>query len=219
MSVQSEITRLSDNVTAALAAIADKGVTVPDGSNSDSLASLIAAIEAGGGGGNFDFSNFLSSFQCAASGSFTPSSTTKSVECIHNLGVKPKFIFVCSPFAEILDNTTQRKAVSIFAYQTREDITLNEEKLYAHQAAWGGSATTASTALSMFQEYIIGDSNNSKNSSSTNHKYLSIYDTSSGYYNSVNGVNNNRFILEPRQTNSYYKYFIAGATYYWFALA
>lgn len=39
------------NVTAALAAIADKGVTVPDGSNSDSLAALIAAIEAGGGGG------------------------------------------------------------------------------------------------------------------------------------------------------------------------
>ena len=51
MSVQSEITRLSDNVTAALAAIADKGVTVPDGSNSDSLAALIESIEAGGGGG------------------------------------------------------------------------------------------------------------------------------------------------------------------------
>ena len=51
MSVQSEITRLSDNVTAALAAIAGKGVTVPNGSNSNSLASLIAAIEAGGGGG------------------------------------------------------------------------------------------------------------------------------------------------------------------------
>ena len=39
------------NVTAALAAIAGKGVTVPEGSNSDSLAALIAAIEAGGGGG------------------------------------------------------------------------------------------------------------------------------------------------------------------------
>lgn len=49
MSVQSEITRLSDNVTAALAAIAAKGVTVPDGSNSDSLAALIESIQAGGG--------------------------------------------------------------------------------------------------------------------------------------------------------------------------
>lgn len=37
------------NVTAALAAIAGKGVTVPDGSNSDSLAALIESIEGGGG--------------------------------------------------------------------------------------------------------------------------------------------------------------------------
>lgn len=51
MSIQSEITRLSGNVTAALAAIAAKGVTVPSGSNSDDLADLIALIDGGGGGG------------------------------------------------------------------------------------------------------------------------------------------------------------------------
>lgn len=51
MSVQSEINRISGNVTAALAAIAEKGVSVPSGSKSDALAELIAAIEAGGGGG------------------------------------------------------------------------------------------------------------------------------------------------------------------------
>lgn len=88
MSVQSEITRLSDNVTAALAAIADKGVTVPDGSNSDSLASLIAAIEAGGGG------NF-------ATGTFTTTDDiTSNVAINHNLGVKPKFIIVLNSVLE-----------------------------------------------------------------------------------------------------------------------
>ena len=51
MSVQTQIDRISGNVSAALAAIAEKGVTVPDGSNSDALAELIASIEAGGGGG------------------------------------------------------------------------------------------------------------------------------------------------------------------------
>ena len=51
MSVQTQIDRISRAVSAALAAIADKGVTVPDGSNSDSLAALIESIEAGGGGG------------------------------------------------------------------------------------------------------------------------------------------------------------------------
>ena len=50
MSIQSEITRLSGNVTAALAAIAAKGVTVPSDSNSDDLADLIALIDSGGGG-------------------------------------------------------------------------------------------------------------------------------------------------------------------------
>ena len=37
------------NITAALSALAEKGVTVPAGANSNALAGLIAAIEAGGG--------------------------------------------------------------------------------------------------------------------------------------------------------------------------
>ena len=51
MSIATDVSRIKGNITAALAAIADKGVTVPDGSTSDALASLIASIEAGGGGG------------------------------------------------------------------------------------------------------------------------------------------------------------------------
>lgn len=79
MSVQSEITRLSDNVTAALAAIADKGVTVPDGSNSDSLAALIAAIEAGGGKSYFE--------------KVTIATQLRNYTMTHNLGVIPNFCF------------------------------------------------------------------------------------------------------------------------------
>lgn len=48
MSIQTQIDRISDNVTAALSAIVEKGVTVPEGSTSDALAGLIASIEAGG---------------------------------------------------------------------------------------------------------------------------------------------------------------------------
>lgn len=50
MSIQSEINRISGNVSDALDAISAKGVTVPVGSNSDDLASLIAQIQGGGGG-------------------------------------------------------------------------------------------------------------------------------------------------------------------------
>ena len=48
MSIQTEIDRISGNVSAALSAITEKGVTVPDGSTSDALAELITSIEVGG---------------------------------------------------------------------------------------------------------------------------------------------------------------------------
>ena len=49
MSIQSEITRIAGNVSDALTEISNKGVTVPVGSNSDDLATLIAQITGGGG--------------------------------------------------------------------------------------------------------------------------------------------------------------------------
>lgn len=50
MSISSEIARIAGNVSSALTAIANKGVTVPSGSNSDDLAGLIAQISGGGTG-------------------------------------------------------------------------------------------------------------------------------------------------------------------------
>ena len=44
MSIATDVSRIKGNITAALTAIADKGVTVPDGSTSDALAELIASI-------------------------------------------------------------------------------------------------------------------------------------------------------------------------------
>lgn len=50
MSISSEISRISGNVSAALTAIGNKGVTIPQGSTSDDLATLIGSIQTGGGG-------------------------------------------------------------------------------------------------------------------------------------------------------------------------
>lgn len=50
MSITSEINRISGNVADALDAIEAKGVTVPSGSNSDDLATLIGQITGGGTG-------------------------------------------------------------------------------------------------------------------------------------------------------------------------
>ena len=49
MSISSEISRISQNISDSLTAVANKGVTVPSGSNSDDLADLIAQISGGGG--------------------------------------------------------------------------------------------------------------------------------------------------------------------------
>lgn len=50
MSIQTELTRITNAKSAIKTAIEGKGVTVPDGTLLDGMASLIEAIEAGGGG-------------------------------------------------------------------------------------------------------------------------------------------------------------------------
>ena len=77
MSIATDVSRIKGNITAALSAIADKGVTVPDGSTSDALASLIASIEAGGGGGK------------VACGTFRLSEAASNITIEHGLGVVP----------------------------------------------------------------------------------------------------------------------------------
>lgn len=83
MSIQTELTRLTNAKAAIQTAIEGKGVTVPSGTLLDGMASLIESIEAGGGSGNF------------ATGTFTTTDDiTSNVVINHNLGVKPKFIIV-----------------------------------------------------------------------------------------------------------------------------
>ena len=71
MSVQTELTRITNAKAAVKAAIEGKGVTVPDGTLLDGMAALIESIQAGGGG-SFDLSNFLQNITDVMSFSFTP---------------------------------------------------------------------------------------------------------------------------------------------------
>ena len=82
MSIATETARIKGNVAAALAAIAKKGVTVPDGSTSDALAELI--IEAGGGVSGITY------------GIYIPSVTGKLHTIEHGLGVVPKLFAICA---------------------------------------------------------------------------------------------------------------------------
>ena len=90
MSIQTELTRLTNAKAAIKTAIEGKGVTVPDGTLLDGMASLIESIEAGGG-----FENIQT-----VTGSFTPESLigtpTQQLPSInaftveHNAGFVPR---------------------------------------------------------------------------------------------------------------------------------
>lgn len=85
MSVQTQIDRISGAVSAALTALTEKGVEVPAGTKVDGLASLIAAIEAGGGSGDGGGLEITS-------GIVVPSSTTSGkFNFPHGLGRIPTF--------------------------------------------------------------------------------------------------------------------------------
>ena len=87
MSIQTELTRITNAKAAIKTAIEGKGVTVPDGTLLDGMASLIESIEAGGGGGK------------VTTGTFTPAENIVigsdfSYEINHGLGEIPQYFFL-----------------------------------------------------------------------------------------------------------------------------
>ena len=73
MSIQTELTRITNAKASIVAAIEGKGVTVPDGTLLDGMAALIESIEAGGG------SSWTDSYSVFATGTFTPTENTTTL--------------------------------------------------------------------------------------------------------------------------------------------
>lgn len=159
MSVQTQIDRISGNVSAALAAIADKGVTVPDGSTSDALAELIASIEAGGG---------ASGFAAVATGEITLSIGQSYVFVSHGLGQIPDVVILyMSEFktsttgivASILlgskyqINAGHHKSSGYGAYIEKNTDTLNETECTFNGRIQYGSSSSSYTGFSSGKTY------------------------------------------------------------------
>lgn len=104
MSIQTELTRITNAKAAVKAAIEGKGVTVPEGTLLDGMVPLIESIEAGGG-------NF-------ATGTFTTTDDiTSNVVINHNLGVKPKFIIVLCTNPQTYSNLSNHWLPFCYLYQ------------------------------------------------------------------------------------------------------
>ena len=114
MSIQTELTRITNAKAAVKAAIEGKGVTVPEGTKLDGMAALVEAISAGGG------MNFVT-------GTFTTTDDiTSNIVITHDLGVKPQLFFVaCSQDIERSYSGSSPK-VMVFAYFMMD----NNKKFY-----------------------------------------------------------------------------------------
>ena len=125
MSIQTELTRITNAKAAIQTAIEDKGVTVPSGTLLDGMAALIESIEAGGGSGNF------------ATGTFTTTDDiTSNVVINHNLGVKPKFIIVLCTYTSTYTGTNRNWLVFYYLYQYNSTY-------YGHKYQSPSSSTTS----------------------------------------------------------------------------
>ena len=97
MSIQTELTRITNAKAAIVAAVEGKGVTVPDGTLLDGIAALIESIEAGGGGVQLQYNRLYP----AATGTFTPAERTEITTDLplvieHNAGIVPFVAMVTS---------------------------------------------------------------------------------------------------------------------------
>ena len=106
MSIQTELTRLTNAKAAIQTAIEGKGVTVPSGTLLDGMAALIEGIEAGGGGGEIFGSNYFQS------GSFTLSAPAANYTITHNLGRIPQYMLI---FLGAEQSYSRRNNLLIFA--------------------------------------------------------------------------------------------------------
>ena len=95
MSIQTELTRITNAKSAIKAAIEGKGVTVPDETLLDGMAALIESIEAGGGS--------------YATGSFTVAEKRDSYTIRHDLGEVPTFALIYAESATPVSGARYRR--------------------------------------------------------------------------------------------------------------
>ena len=91
MSIQTDLTRIKNAKATIKAYIEGNGLTVPDATLLDGMASMLESIQAGGG--DFDFSKLSASVKGSVSFSFTPASAGAGTRINIPEGTIPRFGF------------------------------------------------------------------------------------------------------------------------------
>ena len=194
MSIQTELTRITNAKSAIKAAIEGKGVTVPTGTLLDGMAALIKSIEAGGGAG-------------IATGSFTNiSQENYSTEITHGLGTIPKIVIIVWDDITLGSVNGTTLYIGGFAYQDGEFN--NSVKMLSVNPVYQNSYMISLFCCKLNDvSYYNG---------------FDIRGSSPGKYCSIYNVNENTFSVDTRlntmgaSTNIHY--FATGGTYKWLAI-
>lgn len=194
MSIQTELTRITNAKAAIKAAVEGKGVTVPNGTLLDGMASLIESIAAGGGAK-------------IATGSFTNiSQENYSTEITHGLGTIPKIVIILWDDITLhsVNNTTLY--IGGFAYQDGEFN--NSVKMLSVNPVYQNTYMLSLFCCKLNDvQYYNG---------------FDIRGSSPGKYCSIYNVNEDTFSVDTRlntmgaSTNLHY--FATGGTYKWLAI-
>lgn len=143
MSIQTELTRITNAKAAIKAAIEGKGVTVPDATLLDGMAALIDAIEAGGGV-ELQYNRLYPS----ATGTFTPAERTavtvnSPLVIEHNAGIIP-FVVMVTSNGMAAENDLQFIVTWRIHHWNADYYNLNQ--LYSVLSRRGSSSTNRNTA-------------------------------------------------------------------------
>lgn len=142
MSIQTELTRITNAKAAIKTAIEGKGVTVPAGTLLDGMASLIESIEAGGDSGGVKI----------ATATFTVAEDTSTPFVItHNLGSIPK-IAIC--MREILSTSGFHKESFVKGELLFSYAVNGEKKGRAYQMSGTSYSAGVSLAVAMYNSTI-----------------------------------------------------------------
>ena len=132
MSIQTELTRITNAKAAIKTAIEGKGVTVPDATLLDGMASLIESIEAGGGSGGK-----------IARGTFIPAKTTSlnaEYKIEHNCGFVPDVFIVLKERGSEFIAHSIRLAVSFpLSFYIDDYMSINRSNYTGHSYGWGSA--------------------------------------------------------------------------------
>ena len=194
MSIQTELTRITNAKAAIKAAIEGKGVTVPTGTLLDGMASLIESIEAGGGAK-------------IATGSFTNiSQENYSTEITHGLGTIPKIVIILWDDITLDSVNGTNLYIGGFAYQDGEFN--NSVKMLSVNPVYQNTYMISLFCCKLNDVLYYNG--------------FDIRGSSPGKYCSIYNVNEDTFSVDTRlntmnaSTNRHY--FATGGTYKWLAI-